>query len=50
LKENMVISLEPAIYIPDIGDQSVEDQFLVTKTGSERLNDIPHEIIECSPK
>ena len=47
LKENMVISLEPALYIPDIGDQQIEDQFLVTKTGSERLNDIPQEIIEC---
>ena len=47
LKENMVISLEPAIYNPEIGDQQIEDQFLVTKTGSERLNDIPREIIEC---
>ncbi len=47
LKENMVISLEPAIYIPDIGIQQIEDQFLVTKTGSERLNDIPQEIMEC---
>jgi Xaa-Pro aminopeptidase len=43
----MVISLEPAIYIPDIGVQQIEDQFLVTKTGSERLNDIPQEIMEC---
>jgi Xaa-Pro aminopeptidase len=47
LKENMVISLEPAVYISEIGDQQIEDQFLVTKTGSERLNDIPQEIIEC---
>jgi len=47
LKKNMVISLEPAIYNPEIGDQQIEDQFLVTKTGSERLNDIPQEIIEC---
>ncbi len=47
LKENMVISLEPAVYKPGIGDQQIEDQFLVTKTGSERLNDIPQEIIEC---
>ncbi len=47
LEANMVISLEPAIYFPDVGDQQIEDEFLVTKTGSERLNNIPQEIIEC---
>jgi len=47
LKANMVISLEPTIYLPDIGDQQLEDQFVVTKTTTERLNDIPQEIMEC---
>jgi Xaa-Pro aminopeptidase len=30
-----------------VGEQQIEDQFVVTETGSERLNDIPQEIIEC---
>jgi len=47
LKANMVISLEPTIYFSDVGGQQIEDQFVVTETGSERLNDIPQEIIEC---
>jgi len=47
LKANMVISLEPTISSPEVGDLQIEDQFLVTETGSERLNDIPQEIIEC---
>jgi len=45
LKANMVISIEPAIYLPEVGDMQIEDQFRVTKTGCERLNDIPMEII-----
>jgi len=47
LKANTVISLEPTISFPEVGDLQIEDQFLVTETGSERLNDIPQEIIEC---
>jgi len=46
LKANMVISIEPAMYLPEVGDMQIEDQFRVTKTGCERLNDIPAEIIE----
>jgi len=47
LRENTVFSLEPQIFIPDLGGFSVEDEFVVTKTGAERLNDIPQEIIMC---
>jgi len=46
LKANMVISIEPAMYLPEVGDMQIEDQFRVTKTGCKRLNDIPTEIIE----
>jgi Xaa-Pro aminopeptidase len=46
LQENMVISMEPAIYFYDVGDFQIEDQFVVTKSGAVRLNDIPHKIIE----
>jgi Xaa-Pro aminopeptidase len=47
LRANTVISLEPQIVIPALGKFSVEDEFVVTKTGVERLNDIPQEIIMC---
>jgi Xaa-Pro aminopeptidase len=46
LEANMVISIEPQVYFPEVGDMQIEDQFRVTKTGCERLNDIPTEIIE----
>ncbi len=46
LKANMVISIEPAVYLPEVGDMQIEDQFQITKTGCERLNDIPKEIME----
>jgi Xaa-Pro aminopeptidase len=44
---NTVISLEPGVFIPDLGDFSVEDEFVVTETEGARLNDIPQEIIVC---
>ncbi len=47
LKANTVISLEPTISIPGLGDFQLEDEFVVTNTGAERLNDIPQEIIIC---
>ena len=46
LKENMVISLEPTVFIEGVGEMQLEDQFVIKKRGSERLNDIPQEIIE----
>jgi len=47
LRANTVFSLEPQIDIPNVGDFQLEDEFVVTKTGAERLNDIPQEIIMC---
>jgi Xaa-Pro aminopeptidase len=46
LEENMVISLEPTMALPDMGEMQIEDQFVVTGNGAVRLNDIPHEITE----
>jgi Xaa-Pro aminopeptidase len=46
LEENMVISMEPAIFFHDTGDFQIEDQFVVTKNGAIRLNDVPHKIFE----
>jgi len=47
LRASTVISLEPTIGMPNVGDFQLEDEFVVTKTGAERLNDIPQEIIMC---
>jgi Xaa-Pro aminopeptidase len=46
LEENMVISMEPAIFFHDTGDFQIEDQFVVTKNGAIRLNDVAHKIFE----
>lgn len=46
LQENMVICLEPHIVLPDypeIGGAHLEDVFLVTQDGTERLNDTPYD-------
>lgn len=45
LRENMVISIEPSVNIPEKGELQIKDQFVITKTGCESLNDIPQEII-----
>jgi Xaa-Pro aminopeptidase len=36
-KENMVFALEPKLVFPDVGAVGVEDDYLVTKAGMERL-------------
>jgi len=46
LEEDMVISLEPTMELPGMGEMQIEDQFVVTAEGAVRLNDIPHEVTE----
>jgi Xaa-Pro aminopeptidase len=36
-KEDMVLAVEPKLVFPDVGAVGVEDDYLVTKTGMERL-------------
>ena len=36
-EENMVLAVEPKLVFPDVGAVGVEDDYLVTKTGMERL-------------
>ncbi|MFP3879763.1 MAG: M24 family metallopeptidase [Dehalococcoidia bacterium] len=36
-KENMVLAVEPKLVFPDAGAVGVEDDYLITKTGMERL-------------
>lgn len=47
LEKNMVISLEPQIFDPEVGHVQIEDEFVVTQSGGKILSSIPREIIEC---
>ncbi|MEA4894905.1 MAG: Xaa-Pro peptidase family protein [Oscillospiraceae bacterium] len=44
LRENMVISIEPALYFPEIGGFRHSDTVLVTKDGFERLTKYPDDL------
>ncbi|SFT34065.1 Xaa-Pro aminopeptidase [Selenomonas sp. GACV-9] len=46
LKENMLITDEPGVYIPGWGGLRIEDTVLVTKDGSEPLTKADKELIE----
>ncbi len=46
LKENMVFTVEPGIYIPGFGGVRIEDDVLIKKDGIELLTKTPCQIIE----
>ena len=45
LKENMVMTIEPGIYIPNLGGVRIEDDVIVTATGCEIITKSPKELI-----
>jgi Xaa-Pro dipeptidase len=44
LKEGMVYTIEPGIYLPGIGGVRIEDDILVTADGCETLTEFPKEL------
>jgi Xaa-Pro aminopeptidase len=46
LQENMVITIEPGIYIPGWGGIRIEDDIRVTNTGYEMITHAPRALIE----
>ncbi|MBQ4544506.1 MAG: aminopeptidase P family protein [Oscillospiraceae bacterium] len=44
LSENMIITVEPGLYIKDVGGCRIEDTVLITKNGGVALTQSPHRI------
>lgn len=45
LEPGMVVTVEPGIYIPNVGGCRIEDDILVTEDGNERLTHSPKDLI-----
>lgn len=45
LKENMVVTIEPGVYVPNVGGCRIEDDIIVTTEGNTRLTHSDKELI-----
>lgn len=48
LKENMVVTVEPGVYVPKVGGVRIEDDVIVKKDGYELISTAPRDLIELS--
>ncbi len=48
IEQNMVVALETPFYAQGFGALMIEDQFLVTETGTECMNNLPRELIRIT--
>ncbi|GAA0443577.1 Xaa-Pro dipeptidase [Lentibacillus halophilus] len=46
LEPGMVVTVEPGIYIPDVGGCRIEDDIVITDSGNERLTEAPKERLQ----
>ncbi|MFD1360675.1 M24 family metallopeptidase [Lentibacillus salinarum] len=46
LESGMVVTVEPGIYIPDVGGCRIEDDIVITEAGNERLTQATKEFIQ----
>jgi len=46
LEENFVITIEPGIYIPNVGGVRIEDDIVIQKDGCELLTHFPRELLQ----
>lgn len=44
LREGMVVTLEPMLFIPDVGGAGIEDMVLITARGGQRLTQAPRNL------
>jgi Xaa-Pro dipeptidase len=50
LKAGMVLAIEPKVFFPDRGGVGIENMYLITETGFEKLTPYREDIIICSEK
>jgi len=44
LEPGMIISVEPGVYVPGVGGVRIEDNYVVTETGCEKISKMPYEV------